>query len=258
MEVSPVVIVERFLCSHQTYWSSYNKTFLAHYSQKRAPPSQEFLLVCLRAPTVDFSKQTRTKSFETSTATASLQDSRLSFPCKRTPGWKGGAYITHICLLQIWLSFMLLGQIPGKGPLGEAPFLYTPCPALSVRLQNNFFHKVCLSQSKQTLAPWHETSKGKGLCSELHSKGSWPEIRCLKTWKAARQAYIKDGLYHLVRLENRFSIYGAMARIKPTSQTPAFLPPWYKLNGCHLVLSTRATNDSELEATIERDRKTNF
>lgn len=226
LEVSPIVIADWFLCSHLTYFSSNKKAFLAHHSQKRAPLSQEFLLVCLKAPTVNFPSQTGTKSFETSTTTASLQDGRLSFPCKQTPGWKGGAYITHICLLQIWLSFMLLGQIPGKGPLGEAPFLYTPCPALSVRQQNNFFHKVCLSQSKHTHAPWHETSKGKGLCSELHSKGSWPEIRCLKTWKAVRQAYIKDGLYHLVRLENQFSICGAMARVKPTPQTPAFLPLW--------------------------------
>lgn len=145
---------------------------------------------------------------------------------------------------------MLLGQIPGKGPLGEAPFLCTPCPPLSVRRQNNFFHKVCLSQSKHAHAPWHETSKGKGLCSELHSKGSWPGIRCLKTWKATRQAYIKDGLYHLVRLENQFSIYGTMARIKPTSQLPMLLPSWYKLDGRHLFLSTGATSNSKLEATI--------
>ena len=141
----------------------------------------------------------------------------FSFSCKQTPEWKGGAYIIHICLLQILLSFMLLGQIPGKGPLGEAPFLSTLCPTLSVRQQNNFFHKVCPSQKQHTHALWHGISKGKGLCSELHSKGSWPEIRCLKTWKAVRQEYIKDGLYHLVWLENQFSIYGTMAWIKSSS-----------------------------------------
>lgn len=141
----------------------------------------------------------------------------LSFSCKQTPEWQGGAYIIHICLLQTLLSFMLLGQIPGKGPLGEAPFLSTPCPTLSVRRQNNFFHKVVPSQRKHTHAPWHGISEGKGLCSELHSKGRWPEIRCLKTWKAVRQEYITDGLYHWLRLANQFSIYVAVERIKPTS-----------------------------------------
>ena len=101
-----------------------------------------------------------------------LKSRRLSFSCKQTPEWKGGAYIIHICLLQILLSFMLLGQIPGRGPLGEAPFLSTPCPTLSVRRQNNFFHKVCPSQRKHTHALWQGISEGKGLCSELHSKGS--------------------------------------------------------------------------------------
>lgn len=139
-----------------------------------------------------------------------LKSCSVSFSCKQTPEWKGGAYIIHICLLQTLLSFMLLGQIPGKGPLGEAPFLSTPCPTLSVRRQNNFFHKVCPSQKQHTQALWHGISEGKGLCSELYSKGSWPGIRCLKTWKAVRQEYIKDGLYHLVRLANQFSIYGTV------------------------------------------------
>ena len=90
----------------------------------------------------------------------------------QTPEWKGGAYIIHICLLQMQLSFMLLGQIPGKGPLGEAPFLSSLCPILSVRRQNNFFHKGCPSQRKHTRALWHGISEGKGLCSALYSKGS--------------------------------------------------------------------------------------
>lgn len=127
---------------------------------------------------------------------------------------------------------MLLGQIPGKGPLGEAPFLSTPCPALSVRRQNNFFHKVCPSQKQHTRAPWHGISEGKGLCSELHSEGSWPEIRCLKTWKAARQEYIKDGLYHLVRLENQFSIYGTVAWIKSSSHTTRSFSPGVREKDC--------------------------
>lgn len=155
----------------------------------------------------------------------------LSFSCKQTPAWKGGAYITHICLLQTLLSFMLLGQIPGKGPLGEAPFLSTPCPALSVRRQNNFFHKVCPSQRKHTRALWHGLSEGKGLCSELLSKGSWPEIRCLKTWKAVRQESIKDGLYHLVRMENQFSTYGTVAWGSPRLPSP---PPAFPFSVVHM------------------------
>lgn len=96
----------------------------------------------------------------------------FSFSCKQTPEWKGGAYIIHSCLLQTLLSFMLLGQIPGKGPLGEAPFLSSLCPTLSVRRQNNFFHKGCPSQRKYTHALRHGISEGKGLCSALYSKGS--------------------------------------------------------------------------------------
>lgn len=148
---------------------------------------------------------------------------------------------------------MLLGQIPGKRPLGEAPFLSTPCPALSVRRQNNFFHKVCSSQRQHTHAPWHGLSEGKGLCSELHSKGSWPEIRCLKTWKAVRQEYIKDGLYHSVWLENQFSIYVTVAWTKSTSLVLWLsFSPWYKLEGLHSYLSinTKETSISKLEPII--------
>lgn len=65
-----------------------------------------------------------------------------------------------------------------------------------------------------------------------------------------RQAYIKDGLYHLVWLENQFSIYGTMAWIKPASQAPTLLPPWYKLDGRHLFLSTGETSNFKLEATV--------
>ena len=178
----------------------------------------------------------------------------------QTLEWKGGAYIIHICLLQMQLSFMLLGQIPGKGPLGEAPFLSSLCPTLSVRRQNNFFHKGCPSQRKHTRALWHGISEGKGLCSALYSKGSWPGIRCLKTWKAVRQEYIKDGLYHWVRSENQFSMYVTVAWIESASLTPVPFSPWYKLEGLHLRLGINAKETSipELEPVIEEDGKTSL
>lgn len=155
---------------------------------------------------------------------------------------------------------MLLGQIPGKGPLGEAPFLSSLCPTLSVRRQNNFFHKGCPSQRKHTHALWHEISEGKGLCSALNSKGSWPGIRCLKTWKAVRQKYIKDGLYHLVRWENQFSVYGTVAWIESASLTPVLFSPWCKLEGLrlHLGINAKETSTPELEPIGEEDGKTSL
>lgn len=92
--------------------------------------------------------------------------------CKQTPGWKGGAYIIHICLLQILLSFMLLGQIPGKGPLGEAPFLSAPCPALSVRRQNNFFHKVCLAKENIPVPCGMGSLKGRACAPNYTPRGA--------------------------------------------------------------------------------------
>lgn len=171
----------------------------------------------------------------------------LSFSCKQTPKWRGGAYITHICLLQILLSFMLLGQIPGKGPLGEAPFLCTPCPTLSVRRQNNFFHKVCLSQRKHTHALWHETSEGKDCVLNYTPRGVDLRSDALRPGKQRDRNISKMDFIIGYGWKINFLYMVTMAWIKCTSQTPTLLSPWYKLEELRSYLSISAKETRHLK-----------
>lgn len=75
-----------------------------------------------------------------------------------------------------------------------------------------------------------------------------------------RQEYIKDGLYHSVRSENQFSMYGTVAWVESASLTPVLFSPWCKLEGLGLRLGINAkeTSTPELEPIGEEDGKTSL